>query len=266
LDVPTPQEIPLATQVLGQGRERIVLLHGFLGQGKNLTTLARRLLERRPAARAILVDLLGHGGSPALPRGADLETLADGVVPLLGDGAWIVGHSLGGRVALVAAGRRPELVTRLTLLDIAPGPVEVADSDTRRLVDAMLAMPPVAANRESFRQRLLAAGVSKPLVDWQMQNVEQDSAGARWRGHFDPVAMAQMLPRNNAADLWPIVERRAVPIHEVRGERSPYVTDADMQRLGASGARADTIAGVGHFVHTEGLSQLLALMTEAELS
>jgi esterase len=260
LDVPTREEIPLATQQIGNGPDRVVFLHGFLGQGKNLSTLARKLCERHPTWYAVLVDLLGHGLSPALPPDADLETLADGVVPIVGEGATIVGHSLGGRVGLVVAGRVPERVRKLTMLDITPGPVSLEDSATQKLMAAMVSGPVEAKSREAFRDHLLGQGVARHLVDWQMLNVEHDETGARWRGHFDPRLLASMLPRNNHRDLWPIVERRQVPIHQVRGDRSPYVSDSDVERLRANGARVDTLEGVGHFVHTEGLARLLELM------
>jgi esterase len=237
----------------------VVLLHGFLGQAKNLTTLARRLGEG--GRQVITPDLPGHGHAGPLPANADLDTLADGIEPHLGGGPVdLVGHSLGGRVALVLARRHPERVRAVTLLDIGPGPLERPDSASTRLVAAMVSGPRQAPSREAFRQHLVGAGVSKHLVDWQMQNVEVDEHGARWR--VDPDALAALHPRVSSDDLWAAVEGAPYRVHVIRGDRSPYVGDAEVARLQAAGARVDTVPA-GHFVHVEALDAVVALVQAA---
>ena len=62
-----------------------------------------------------------------------------------------MGHSLGGRVALAAARRAPESVTDVTLLDIGPGPLDPATSETRRVLQVLLAAPAEARDRRELR-------------------------------------------------------------------------------------------------------------------
>ena len=96
---------------------RILLLHGFGGAASNWTLVAPRLVER---ARVIVPDLPGHGGSSALPAPPEtLDPFADRVARLLDGPALVVGHSLGGVVALRLAVRRPELVRGLVLAGCA---------------------------------------------------------------------------------------------------------------------------------------------------
>ncbi|HVQ77182.1 MAG TPA: alpha/beta fold hydrolase, partial [Candidatus Binatia bacterium] len=101
----------------GAGPSPVLLLHGFLGSGRNLGGLARRLAAGDPGLSVITLDLTGHGSSPPLPSGAhaapggaDLAMLAGDVLATadalgLRAPVPIVGHSLGGRVALRAASR-----------------------------------------------------------------------------------------------------------------------------------------------------------------
>lgn len=100
----------------GEG-DSIVLLHGFGGAASNWTLLAPELAKR---ARVIVPDLPGHGGSSALPAPPEtLDPFADRVAYLLSEPALVVGHSMGGVVALRLAARRPELVRGLVLAGCA---------------------------------------------------------------------------------------------------------------------------------------------------
>src|SRR3954453_17015667 len=101
---------PLVSFTIGAGPRSTVLLHGFLGSGKNLRTLAQRWSAAVPARTLLLPDLRGHGESPPPAASADLDSLADDVLAAaagLPDPLSLVGHSLGGRVALAAARRAP---------------------------------------------------------------------------------------------------------------------------------------------------------------
>jgi pimeloyl-ACP methyl ester carboxylesterase len=89
----------------------LLLLHGFGGAAWNFTGMAPLLLRGR---RLIVPDLPGHGGSPPLPA-PSLAGFADAVAGLLDEPAGVLGHSMGGVVALRLAERHPELVKALLL-------------------------------------------------------------------------------------------------------------------------------------------------------
>src|SRR5947209_6440758 len=97
----------LATTRAGNGTRPVILLHGFLGSGRNLSSLARTWSQADPSRAFLMTDLTGHGVSPPLPPGATLETLARDVLDTaaaegLRESLTVVGHSMGGRVALQA--------------------------------------------------------------------------------------------------------------------------------------------------------------------
>jgi pimeloyl-ACP methyl ester carboxylesterase len=251
---------PLASFTLGEGASSTVLLHGFLGSGKNLRTLAQRWLERDPGRRFLLPDLRGHGDSPALPAGADSSALGADVLAAAAAAGFappltLVGHSLGGRVALAAAALAPAQIAEVILLDIAPGPVDPAATETRRVLDVLLAAPAEAADRREVRAFLIGRGLSPALADWLLMNLRPVEGGFRWR--IDRQALAALHDRFNREDLWPVVESRTVPVRCVRGARSSYVSEADARRLQAAGCTVDTLEGAGHYVHVDALEALV---------
>ena len=93
----------------------LLLVHGFGGAAWNFAELVP-LLEGR---RLIVPDLPGHGGSSPLPATTTLRGYADALVPLLDGPTDVLGHSLGGVVALRLAERHPGLVRRLVLAGAA---------------------------------------------------------------------------------------------------------------------------------------------------
>ena len=70
----------LATTRIGDGPRPTLLLHGFLGAGRNLASLARVWSQRDPSRTFVLVDLPGHGTSPALTPGTDLSVMGRAVL------------------------------------------------------------------------------------------------------------------------------------------------------------------------------------------
>lgn len=242
----------LAHTRVGNGPQPLALLHGFLGSGRNLTTLARGLAAGALHYSVYAFDLPGHGGSSPLPPNADLATLTRAVLAAareLARGSWaIVGHSLGGRIALEAGLLEPTAVAQLTVLDITPSPVPPG-GETARVVEALLGAPEAAPSREAFRDWFARAGLAPALTDWLLLNLTRAGDELRWR--IDRRALASLYPKINAEDLWAAVESHATRVHVVRGRLSSYVSEADCLRLEAAGARVDTIDGAGHFVHVD---------------
>lgn len=247
----------------GSGAPVTLLLHGFLGTGRNLSSLARRLSERAGGLVAAC-DLRGHGGSPPLGEDADLEALAADVVDAaqtLGEGApvHLVGHSLGGRVALAALHAAPEAFGRVVLLDIAPGPLPVLRGPMQRTFERLMGAPPRAASRTEMRQFFLDGEVAPSMADWVLTNLEPSADGSvRWR--FERAALARLHWGETDVDLWPIAQAHGKRLHLIYGGASTFVRPEDVARLGAAGARVDELPGAGHFLHVDALDGLLDLL------
>jgi pimeloyl-ACP methyl ester carboxylesterase len=238
----------------GGGRRPLVLLHGLLGSARNLATLARHLVVRNPDLDAVGFDLTGHGASAPLPPGADADALAADVLDSartlgLRPPLAVVGHSLGGRVALAMTRRDPAAIGVVTLLDVPPGPLGPG-GEVAGVLDALQRMPPTFVSRGQARARLVTAGLSAGIADWLLLNLESSGDGYRWR--VDRRALADLHARVAAEDLWPLVEgSRRWRLRCVRGGASAYVGDHDVRRLESAGCPVATIAGAGHFLHVE---------------
>ena len=118
----TPATGPLAQTVVGDDGPVVVFCHGLFGRGRNFTGIAKGL---QPDFRCVLLDMPDHGSSP-WTQAFDYGTAADLVVQQLRalgaeeSPVQLVGHSMGGKIAMTAALRAPELLDRLVVVDISP--------------------------------------------------------------------------------------------------------------------------------------------------
>lgn len=245
----------LNTVEAGEGAP-LALLHGLFGAASNWGAIQKRLAA---SARVIAMDLRNHGSSghaavmdyPSMA--ADVaETLeASGAVP-----AAVLGHSMGGKVAMALALLRPEAVERLVVADIAP---VTYPPELRGHVAAMQAIPlrPDLTRREAdaaLARTVPEAGIRAFLL----QNLRFGEGSPAWR-----------LALGEIADAMPVVEgfpdlpgRYDGPVLVLAGERSGYVRPEHHPRLRALFPRAEfaTVPGSGHWVHVENPQGFLALV------
>jgi len=237
-----------------------VLLHGFLGSGKNLRTLAQKWLERDARQSFLIPDLLGHGESPPLPPTATLDTVAAAVLQAAADAnlpfpIQIVGHSLGGLIALACARLAPDKVADVVLLDIGPGPIDPHKSESRQVLDLMLRAPDQVSDRKEMRTFFMDQGLSPALSDWILMNLRLENDRYRWR--IDRQALDALHTTFTMENLWSVVEAQEVPVHCAVGERSNYVPAAEIARLTALGCDVHVLPGAGHYIHVDALGPLL---------
>jgi len=251
---------------VGDGPRGVVLLHGFLGSGRNLWSLARAWSQRDPSRTFLLPDLTGHGTSRRLPPGAGLETMARDVLDTAREegltSPWtLVGHSLGGRVALLALDEAAEAIDRVVLLDISPAPIEWAGEENTQTAEAFTRVPAHFANRIEARAALTAEGLPRPLIDWLLTNLIAQGEGFGWR--VDRQALLDLRPTFNAVDLWAVLERARGRVACIRGDLSPYVSDDAVRRMEALSCPVTTLAGAGHFLHVDQPQALLDALQAA---
>lgn len=241
----------LFSQRLGTGQDGVVLLHGFMGSGRNLRSLAQRWSELDPSLFFLLPDLTGHGRSPPLPQGADLSTLARDVLETaraegIEGKLRIVGHSLGGRVGLQMILDTPEEVGELTILDVSPGPIDPAQVDTGQVLEIYRGAPATAESREEMRAYFHSRNLSPGLTEWLLTSLERENGRYRWS--VDREALAAFHERTHSADLWAALEGEA-EIRCIRGGDSPYLSRVDAQRMEALGRPVETVEGAGHYLN-----------------
>lgn len=247
----------LNTVEMGEGPP-LVLLHGLFGAARNWGGLQKRLAARH---RVLAPDLRNHGESPRA-EGMSAAALAEDVAATLRargvERAAVIGHSLGGKVAMALALGHPRFVARLVVADIAPVRYPPA---LRGYVAAMRAL----ALREGLTRREADAALEAAVPEaniraFLVQSLDFAADPPRWR---------LGLPEIHAA--MPEVEDFAVegryegPALVIAGGRSGYVRPehhAAFRRLFPA-ARFATMEGAGHWVHSEQPDAFLALVESA---
>ena len=201
-----PQHGLFSTQ-LGADGPRVAFLHGLFGQGKELDHNCQGLESLRPGP---LVDLPNHGSTwtdyfsyPEMARQVAelLKTQGEG------DQYAVVGHSMGGKVAMTLALVHPELVERLAVVDVSP----VATGQTSEFDTFIRGMR--AINLETLKDRRdadaqLAAYVSDPDIrSFLLQNLRRDDSSNGWRWQMNLELLGDYLSEMGAGRTG----RRAVP-------------------------------------------------------
>ncbi len=234
---------------LGTSGPRVVFCHGLFGQGKNWTQVAKALSEDH---RVLLLDMPNHGRSPWTETFDYLE-LADLVAAEVGDEpVALVGHSMGGKIAMCAALRHPGLVERLAVVDIAP----VAYDSGREFIGytrTMRSLDLASLERRSQADEAMQAAVPNPTVrSFLLQNLRRTDDGWHWQPNLELLAehMAELAG-------WPGEALGEAtydgPVLWVGGADSDYIDDAhaaEMDRRFPRNRRV-LIKGAGHWVHSE---------------
>ena len=246
----------LHTTELGDQGSRVVFAHGLFGQGRNWTQVGKALADpaRPDRHRVLLVDLPHHGRS-TWAEGFDYLTIADQVAELLSadDPVALVGHSLGGKVAMVLALRHPELVERLCVVDVSPVAYDHL-SQFERYVAAMRGLDLGSLARRGDAEAALAEVVPDATVrGFLLQNLRRDGDGWRWQVNLDVLGAALPViagwPEDRLAGTPPYAGR----VLWVAGARSDYVTPAytDAMDRWFPAHRLVTVKDAGHWVHAE---------------
>ncbi|WP_307827755.1 alpha/beta fold hydrolase [Nocardioides sp. SYSU D00038] len=241
----------LHTTLLGESGPLLAFCHGLFGQGKNWTTIARGLAADH---RVLLVDMPHHGRS-AWHDSFDFIQVADELAGLFDedDPVRLVGHSMGGKAAMVLALRHPQLVERLCVVDVAPVAYR-SRSEFAGFIAAMQAIDLERLERRSEADGAMADAVPDPTVrSFLLQNLRRDDAGWSWQPNLE------VLGRDlDVVGGWPEEALAGAapydgPVLWVAGQNSGYVREehAEAMRRWFPLHRRVTIKGAGHWVHSE---------------
>ncbi|WP_213992797.1 alpha/beta fold hydrolase [Sodalis sp. dw_96] len=221
----------------------VVLLHGLFGSLDNLGVLARPLGERHTTLQ---IDLRNHGLSPH-DDDAGYEAMSGDVVALLDElqlgKCILIGHSMGGKVAMALTALMPDRIAALVVIDIAP-----VAYPTRHHDAVFAGLRRVAA--AGVTQRADAAQLMEQDIDDKdtVQFLLKSFSRGEWR--FNLKALWENYP---ALIGWHEIPPWNGPVLFIRGGLSPYVNDGygEAIRRQFPRARAHVVAGAGHWVHAQ---------------
>lgn len=240
--------VDLAYREYGSGPP-LIMLHGLLGSATNWSSIAQRIAGRH---RALTVDLRNHGRSPHAEAMTYRDLVDDLLVFMDGHGldrAAVLGHSLGGKVAMRLALEHPRRVEELIVVDIAPAAYQ---HDYGDILAAMEALDLTGITRRSDADVLLQPSIPDPAVRlFLLQNLVTGTEGYRWR-----VNLATL--RRHVPDIVGFPTAMSDGPYRgktlfIDGGRSDYVTAVHhaLIRRYFPRARIATVANAGHWVHAE---------------
>jgi pimeloyl-ACP methyl ester carboxylesterase len=234
----------------------VALLHGLFGQAGNFGAIQKRLSRH---FRVIALDLRNHGASPHAP-GMDYPTMAADVLETLHhhDAApcALVGHSMGGKVAMAAALAEPQAVSRLVVADIAPVRYPPAFADYVRAMAAIKLHP--GLTRADADAALAGVVEARGVRGFLLQNLRLGPEPG-WKLGLTEIAAG-------LADIedW---KAQAVPPYRgptlfVGGDGSDYIRAEHRPLIAAlfPAAKFVTLKHAGHWLHADNPDGFVAVI------
>jgi esterase len=240
--------------------EPLVILHGLFGTLDNWQTIARQLSEN---FTVYIVDLPNHGRSPHTKGEFDYSEMSDAVAEFLTKN-WIhetrlIGHSMGGKLAMQLALQQPDLIKKLAVIDIAP---KKYSGGHEAIFKALFALDlDKLSDRKEAEHFLIeklpeeSAGTIQFLLKNLSRRADHEGGGFEWKMNLD--VLWANYPRILDKLEGDVPFRKSTLF--VRGGNSNYIKDADFPIISQlfPNSTIQTIDNAGHWVHAEKPKELL---------
>ena len=230
----------------GQG-EPVVLLHGLFGCHENLNSIARALSGDYDV---IAIDLPNHGRSEHYD-GFSYGKMADAVANLLQslglDSYHLIGHSMGGKVAMQLAIRSPEKVRKMVVVDIAPVQYQSKHAGILKALEA-LDLSTIASRKAADAR--LAESIEEPGIrGFLLKSLNLSEDTPRWR--FNLQAILDFAP--NISDGIEGHGSFEGPVLFVKGGKSSYIESSHRPAIMRyfPNSKAHVLSDAGHWLHAE---------------
>ncbi len=248
----------------------LIILHGLYGASDNWFTLSKEWAEYYDV---ISVDLRNHGQSPHSPN-HNYEVLSRDVVELMDDlglkKAVVLGHSMGGKVAMKLAMDFPERLNALIVVDIAPKDY-LAGKDAniakhRNIIRAMLKL-----DLSQIKKREDVDVILKPSIpefstrQFIMKNLKRTkSGGFKWKLNINALALNVDNITGGFPETSLHVEVKGFPVLFIKAEESDYIREEDLPTIKRlfPASELERIAHAGHWIHAEQSDALSAAVLD----
>lgn len=231
----------------GQHDETLVVIHGLFGNSDNWHSIAQSLSEQ---FTVYCLDLPNHGKSSPLENAA-YNVMAKEIHNWMQEQGlaqcFLLGHSMGGKVAMQFASQYPDMVKRLIVADIAPVNYE---SSHHVIFDGLKAIDLAQIKTRKEADKILAQYVETLGVrQFLLKSLVKTESGFEWQIHIDNLF-------NNYAQIRaipPFVEAYQGETLFIKGENSDYIQAQHKESILTwfPQAKVKMIPGTGHWLHAE---------------
>lgn len=223
----------------GPGGVPLLIAHGLFGSARNWGVIAKRLSQTRPV---IVVDMRNHGESPWYDTHSYADLAAD-LAAVIDAPCDVLGHSMGGKAAMVLALQAPEKVNRLVVADIAPvsyGHTQMGPITAMRRID-------LAAITSRADAKAQLDDLEPGVPDFLLQSL--DMKERRWRLNLDVLAAAM----DQIIGFPEVTGKFDRPTLFLSGGNSDYVLPDSRPIIKSlfPAAKFAKIPGAGHWLHAE---------------
>ena len=233
---------------IGSGQP-LLILHGLFGQSDNWNSLAKLFAEK--GFEVFTIDLRNHGLSPHDDEW-DYETMSKDVLELITDcnlkQVDLIGHSMGGKVAMQLAIDYPELINKLIVVDISPKYYPIHHQSVLEALNAVdFSILKTRKEAETVLSNYITDFGTKQFL---LKNIYwKENGEMAWRFNLKVITskienVGTETPTDTTCDVATLF---------IRGEKSNYIKDDDMTMIQELFSRnmLETISGAGHWVHAE---------------
>lgn len=226
----------------------LVILHGIFGSGENWLTVSKQFM---PHFEVFLVDQRNHGRSPhtaAFSYDILVDDLKDFAQWQGLEKFYLIGHSMGGKVAMKFAERYPEILEKLVVVDIAPryySPHHQQIMEGFKSVD--LKRMKTRAEADEAMARIIPEWDVRQFL---LKNLYRDDNGNfSWRINLPVLEKAV----ENIGEAFSPLQPVEIPTLFVKGSNSRYISEKDVLDIKTlfKNSRIETIENAGHWVQAE---------------
>ena len=235
-------------KIYGSGHP-VIIMHGLFGSGDNWRTIARMMEDQY---QCIVVDMRNHGRSPHDPV-MNFQVMTEDIIELMQDlqleKVSLLGHSMGGKVAMQFALQHPDLVDKLIVVDIAPK-YYPPHHDT--VIEAIESIEPGELKERAEAEKAFARflGNDDSTIQFLMKNLARlPEGGFEWKPNMPVIIEAYYHLMEDVQSTTPFED----PVLFIRGEKSRYILDEDVSHIKElfTNSSLVTIPLAGHWVHAD---------------
>ena len=168
----------------------------------------------------------------------------------------LLGHSMGGRIALQFAAQYPQLVKQLVIVDIGPTSDWASMGKTMEMIASVPVPFPSRGEAKTYLKETFSQRYGNMMADFFMTNLKAqpgDGEAKPWSWRFDSRGIQQILENSRTQDYWDLFHKLSVPTLLLRGEKSTYLLPEEFSKVQANNDNIQgvEILGAGHWLHAE---------------